>query len=144
MRIAPRRREELDINITPLIDVVFLLLIFFMVSTTFERESELGIELPETSATGEPTRKGYLEVSVDGKGRYYVDGRPLVNRQAATLIKAMRQRVKELGENPPVVVSADGNAPHQAVMTVMDAAQQIGLDRLRFATRIAPAESAAQ
>ena len=92
MRIAPRRREELDINITPLIDVVFLLLIFFMVSTTFERESELGIELPETSATSEPTRKGYLEVSVDGKGRYYVNGRPLVNTQAATLIKAMRER----------------------------------------------------
>ncbi len=144
MRIAPRRREELDINITPLIDVVFLLLIFFMVSTTFERESELGIELPETSAAGEPTRKGYLEVSVDSKGRYYVDGRPLVNTQAVTLVKAMRERAKELGENPPVVVSADGNAPHQAVMTVMDAAQQIGLDRLRFATRIAPAESAPQ
>ena len=56
----------------------------------------------------------------------------------------LREHVKELGENPPVVVSADGNAPHQAVMTVMDAAQQIGLDRLRFATRIAPAESAPQ
>ena len=141
MQISPRRREELDINITPLIDVVFLLLIFFMVSTTFDRESELGIELPETSATAEPTRKGYLEVSVDGKGRYYVDGRPLVNTQIATLVQAMQERVKELGDNPPVVVSADGKAPHQSVMAVMDAAQQIGLARLRFATRIAPAES---
>ena len=141
MRISPRRREELDINITPLIDVVFLLLIFFMVSTTFEHESELGIELPETSVTAEPTRQQILEVSVDGKGRFYVDGRPLVNTQIGTLIQAMQQRVKELGDNPPVVVSADGNAPHQSVMTVMDAAQQIGLARLRFATRITPSET---
>ena len=141
MRISPRRRDDLDINITPLIDVVFLLLIFFMVSTTFDRESELGIELPESSAAAEPTRKGFLEVSVDGKGRYYVDGRPLVNTQIGTLIQAMQQRVKELGENPPVVVSADGNAPYQAVMAVMDAAQQNVLTRLRFATRITPSES---
>lgn len=141
MRISPRRREESDINLTPLIDVVFLLLIFFMVSTTFDRESELGIELPETSINAEPTRKGVLEVSVDGKGRYYVDGRPLVNTQTATLVQAMQQRVKELGANPPMVVSADGNAPHQSVMAVMDAAQQIGLARLRFATRITPPES---
>jgi len=141
MRISPRRREEADINLTPLIDVVFLLLIFFMVSTTFDRESELGIELPEASVTAEPTRKGTLEVSVDGKGNYYVDGRPLVNTQVGTLVQAMQQRVKELGVNPPVVVNADGNAPHQAVMAVMDAAQQIGLARLRFATRITPAQS---
>jgi biopolymer transport protein ExbD len=141
VKIASRRREALDINITPLIDVVFLLLIFFMVSTTFERESELGIELPESTATAEPTRKGNLEVSVDAKGHYYVDGRPLVNTQLATLVQAMQKRVTELGTKPAVVVSADGNAPHQAVMAVMDAAQQVGLARLRFATRIAPAKS---
>ena len=141
MRISPRRREESDINITPLIDVVFLLLIFFMVSTTFDRKSELGIVLPETSVNAEPTRKGVLEVSVDGKGRYYVDGRPLVNTQTATLVLAMQQRVKALGENPPVVVSADGNAPHHSVMAVMDAAQQVGLSRLRFATRITQPQS---
>jgi biopolymer transport protein ExbD len=90
----------------------------------------------------EPTRKGILEVSVDGKGRYYVDSRPLVNTQTATLVQAMQQRMKELGEDPPVVVSADENSPHHSVMAVMDAAQQIGLARLRFATRITPQEPA--
>jgi biopolymer transport protein ExbD len=141
VKISPRRREPLDINITPLIDVVFLLLIFFMVSTTFERESELGIELPESTATAEPSREDNLEVSVDAKGRYYVDGRPLVNTQIATLVQAMKKRVSELGSKPAVVVSADENSPHKAVMAVMDAAQQVGLARLRFATRIAPATS---
>ena len=138
MRISPRRRESPDINLTALIDVVFLLLIFFMVSTTFQRESELGIELPEASATAEPTRKDYLEVSVDGKGRFYLDGRPLVNTQPGTLEQALRQAIQTRGgDAPAVVVSADGKAPHQSVMVVLDVAQRIGIARLRFATRIA-------
>ena len=141
MRLSPRRKESPDINLTPLIDVVFLLLIFFMVSTTFQRESELGIELPEASATADPTRKRYLEVSVDAKGRFYLDGRPLVNTRTATLVQALEAAAEELGGGPPVVVSADANTPHQAVMAVLDAAQRVGLTRLRFATRIARPEA---
>jgi biopolymer transport protein ExbD len=142
MRISRQRRESPEVNITPLIDVVFLLLIFFMVSTTFQRESELGIELPEASARADPTRADHLEVSVDAKGRYYLDGRPLVNTQTATLVQALRQRAAELGGDPPVVVSGDQGSPYQAVMAVLDAAQRVGLTRVRFATRIAPPEPA--
>ena len=142
MRIAHHRREGPDINLTPLIDVVFLLLIFFMVSTTFERESELGIELPEASADAEPTREGFLEVSVDNKGRFYVNGRPLVNTQTATLVQALREAAEARGGEPALVVSADGKAPHQSVMAVLDAAQRVGLARVRFATRIAGGDGA--
>ncbi len=141
MRIARRRREGPELNITPLIDVVFLLLIFFMVSTTFQRQSELAIELPEASAAADPTRKDFLEVSVDAKGRYYLDGRPLLNTQTATLVQALRQRAGELGGDPPVVVSGDRSSPYQSVMAVLDAAQRVGLTRVRFATQIAPAEA---
>ena len=141
MRISARRRDDAEVNLTPLIDVVFLLLIFFMVSTTFERESELGIELPEANATAEASHKAQLEVSIDRQGRYYVDGRPLINTQQATLLQAMRQRVKEIGADPPVLVTADGNASHQSVIAVMDAAQQLGLTRLRFPTQNVDTES---
>ena len=143
MRISPRRPEEPEVSLTALIDVVFLLLIFFMVSTTFQRETELGIELPEASATAEPTRKDYLEVSVDAKGRYYVDGRPLVNTQTETLVQALRERAEELGGDPPVVVTGDRNGPYQAIMAILDAAQRIGLSRVRFAAQLAPTESSA-
>jgi biopolymer transport protein ExbD len=142
VRISAKRKETPHVDLTPLIDVVFLLLIFFMVSTTFERESELAIELPEASARSDPTPEKHLDVSVDAKGRYYLDGRPLVNTQAATLLQALRQRAQELGGNPPVVVSADQASPYQAVMAVLDAAQRAGLARVRFATRIAAPQGA--
>lgn len=134
MRISRRHRESPDINLTALIDVVFLLLIFFMVSTTFQRESELGIELPKAQSEAQPTRTGHIDVGVDAKGRFYVGGKPLVNTRRETLAQALR---KERGDRaqPPVVVSADGNAPHQAVMLVLDVAQELRLVRLRFATR---------
>ena len=141
MRISPRRREGPEVNITPLIDVVFLLLIFFMVSTTFERETELGIELPEASAAADPTRKEFLELSVDAKGRYYLDGRPLVNTRIATLVQALRQRAAELGGDPPVVVSGDRASPYQAVMAILDATRQAGLTRVRFAAQLAEPEA---
>jgi biopolymer transport protein ExbD len=142
VRIVHHRRESPEINLTALIDVVFLLLIFFMVSTTFERESELGIELPEASADASPTREDFLEVSVDTKGRFYVDGRALVNTQVATLVQALQRAAEGRGGDPVLVVSADGNAPHQAVMSVLDAAQRAGLARVRFATRIAGEDDA--
>ncbi len=136
MRISRDRKDAPDINLTPLIDVVFLLLIFFMVSTTFQRESELGIELPEASTKADPTRKGHVEVSVDAKGRYYVNGRALVNTQRGTLAKALKGAADALEKRPPVVISADENAPHRSVMMVLDVAQTLNLNRLRFATRL--------
>ena len=140
MRISRRNRAEPEINLTPLIDVVFLLLIFFMVSTTFQRESELGIELPQVDSEADPTRKDHIDVGVDTKGRFYVNGKPLVNTQRETLVQALRKEVGERSQ-PPVVISADGNAPHQSVMLILDVAQQLNLVRLRFAARLGEGKS---
>jgi biopolymer transport protein ExbD len=140
VRISRRHRESPDVNLTPLIDVVFLLLIFFMVSTTFERESELGIELPKADSKAEPTSKAHLDVGVDAKGHFFVNAKPLVNTQRETLLQAIRKEIGD-GQKPPVVVSADGNAPHQSVMLVLDVAQELNLVKLRFATRLGDAKA---
>ncbi len=91
MRLGRRRDEPPDITLTPLIDVVFLLLIFFMVSTTFSRHAQIEIELPEASTEVEEQEEPeVVEIAIDVKGRYYVNGRQLVNSQLVTLKQAMR------------------------------------------------------
>lgn len=137
MKLRHSPKESPDINLTPLIDVVFLLLIFFMVSTTFSRESELSIELPEASTRAEERPPESIEVAIDAQGRYYVNGRQLVNTQSATIRQALSKAAGE-GKTPPVIISADAKTPHQAVVQVMDAARQLGLVRLTFATRMVP------
>ncbi|NIR32117.1 MAG: biopolymer transporter ExbD [Gammaproteobacteria bacterium] len=140
MNLRPRREREPDINLTPLIDVVFLLLIFFMVSTTFERSSELAIELPE--ATTEPAQQEpeAIEVAIDASGRYYVNGTELINTQLSSVKQAL-SRAAGGRDDPPIVISADGRSPHQAVVTVMDAARQLGLVHLTFSTRVTEDDS---
>lgn len=133
MNLRPHRREPPDINLTPLIDVVFLLLIFFMVSTTFKEDARLRIELPE--AQGEPMtveEPRVLALTIDRAGRFYVDDRMVVDTKPETLKKAI---AGTLGEETdlPVVVKADAQTPHQAVMTAMDVASQLGLTRFSFA-----------
>jgi len=135
VKLRAGRREEPDVNLTPLIDVVFLLLIFFMVSTTFDKSSELSIELPEATATQPPEHDRSITVAIDAQGRYYVDGRRLVNEKAETLVRALK-RVAGGRSTVPVVIDADARTPHQAVVTVMDAARELGLLHLRFATRL--------
>ena len=134
MRLGRRRDEPPDITLTPLIDVVFLLLIFFMVSTTFSRHAQIEIELPEASTeTEEQEEPDLIEIAIDVKGRYYVDGRQLINTQLLTLKQAMR-KAAGTRESPPIVISADANTPHQSVVTAMDAARQLGFTHLSFAT----------
>ena len=142
MNLRTTKQEIPDINITPLIDVVFLLLIFFMVSTTFQRDSELSIELPEASAKAEPIQDQSIEIAIDRQGRYYVNGQRLVNTQASSLKEAIL-RAANSRESPPLIISADAETPHQAVVTVMDAARQLGFLRLTFATRLTQEESGA-
>ena len=129
-----RRIDDLQINLTPLIDVVFLLLIFFMVSTTFNRESEITIDLPE--ASGEPlkTDKFVVEISIDGQGRYFINQQRVIDTQASTLKRALRLVIKNKSELQ-LIISADKNTPHQAVITAMDTARQLGLYHLTFATK---------
>jgi biopolymer transport protein ExbD len=137
MNLRPAPRESADINLTPLIDVVFLLLIFFMVSTTFDRDSELSIELPAAAAEVKKRRPDAIEVAIDVQGRFYVNGRPLLNTQSKTLRQALRSAAGE-SESPPIIISADAKTPHQAVVRIMDAARELGFVRLTFATRLVP------
>lgn len=136
MNLRRFRRDSVDVNLTPLIDVVFLLLIFFMVSTTFDRSAELAIELPEASEGEAATPSEAIDVAIDSQGRYFVNGQILVNTQLVTLKTAMSELIKD-SEPPPVVINADSNTPHQAVIVVMDAARQLGLAKVRFTTRAA-------
>ena len=133
MNLSSSQKETLDVNITPLIDVVFLLLIFFMVSTTFERESEIEIMLPQASADAKVTDDFSLQVTVDAEGTFYVNGKRVINTKLATLMKAM-QEVAGDRKDPPIILSADAQTPHQSVVTVMDAAARLGFVHLNFAT----------
>ncbi len=137
MNLRPVPREPTDINLTPLIDVVFLLLIFFMVSTTFDRDSELSIELPAAAAEVQKRQPDAIEVAIDVQGRFYVNGRPLLNTQSKSLRQALRNAAGE-SESPPIIISADAKTPHQAVVQIMDAARELGFVRLTFATRLIP------
>ena len=128
-----RGRHEANVELTPLIDVVFLLLIFFMVSTTFQRETELSVQLPEATAPERDEQEQPIEIVINRRGEYFIDGRELVNNQLSTLIAALA-RLTSGRKNTPLVIRADSRTPHQAVVTVMDAARQLGLLRLSIAT----------
>lgn len=133
MNLKPKRNDELELNLTPLIDVVFLLLIFFMVSTTFEKTARLKVDLPQASAEAEQQPAEKIILGIDVQGRYYINDRQLVNTQLKTLKLALS---KVAGDNRdmPVVLRADAKTPHQAVVTAMDAASQVGLTRLSIST----------
>lgn len=133
MNLRPLRREEPEVNLTALIDVVFLLLIFFMVSTTFQRESELKIELPEASGEVVEAPVEALEIIIDAQGRYFLKGEQVLNEELPTLRRAIEKALGEQKE-PPVIIRADARTPHQAVVRAMDAASQLGLFRISLAT----------
>lgn len=135
MNFRPRPEEEVDVNLTPLIDVVFLLLIFFMVSTTFIRESEIELTLPEASEEVRENPLDTIDIAIDSKGRFFVNGNALINTQLETIRQALND-VRPADAEPVVIISADANATHQAVVTVMDAARQVGMTRITFPTKI--------
>lgn len=131
--------DELELNLTPLIDVVFLLLIFFMVSTTFNKQSEISIELPEASGQPLKTDKFVIEIEIDNQGRYFVNQQRVKDNKVTTLKRAIRlTQGKE--KSPQLIISSDRNTPYQSVITAMDAARQLGLVNLTFATKQAVEE----
>ena len=135
MKLRRQKRQQDGINITPLIDVVFLLLIFFMVSTTFTRETRLSVELPD--ASGEPADNKppkQIEIVIDKDGAYAINGNMLVNRKVDTIMTALNQ-LPDTDKSMPIVITADKEAPHGAVITVMDAAGRVGFEKLSFATQ---------
>ena len=141
MKFSDRQEEETIINLTPLIDVVFLLLIFFMVSTTFSKESELRIQLPESSE--EPNREQkaqVVEIEIDADGVYAVRGpdeegaRQLLNTSRETLRRALLSASK--GQTDIVtMIRADRRTPHESVIRAMDISRRLGLTNITFATQ---------
>jgi biopolymer transport protein ExbD len=136
MNLRPRRREDPELNLVPMIDVVLVLLIFFMIATSLRRESALELRLPEASGLPMPGDATTLDVSIDAEGRYAVNGQALDPANAATL----KARLTTLagGRALPLTLRADGRTPHQAVVTVLDVAGQLGLQQLTIATVNAP------
>ncbi len=159
MNLRPQHRDAPDINLTPLIDVVFLLLIFFMVSTTFDEDAQLPLELPEADGEAPAAEESrFLEVVVDVSGRFYVDGREVLGTDTNTLVRALDEAVAEAAgraatdaaedaaagtggrgarvldaRDRPVLIKADAKTSHQAVMTLLDALGQLGMHRVAFA-----------
>jgi len=133
MNLQPGGEDEPEVNLTPLIDVVFLLLIFFMVSTTFEQQSRIQIELPEATATAAETENETLEIVIDAQGRYFIGERQVVNSEVKTLKSAISKAV-DGRESLTVIIRSDASTPYQAVITALDATSQLGLTQISLAT----------
>ena len=141
MKFSRSFQEEVTINLTPLIDIVFLLLIFFMVSTTFSKESQLRIRLPDASPDSEvEQRPSRLVVAITKSGDYSIrgpnesTGHHLLSRERSVLAEAMAKGAQGTDELV-VVIRADRKTPHEAVVRVVDVARKLGLVRITFATQ---------
>lgn len=135
MKFRRKPRENVEINLASLIDVVFILLLFFVVTTTFTRETQLKVDLPEAvnGTPPETVEPKQLEVLIDVDGSYSLNGQELISSDLDSLMRALQK--ESGGDNGlPLVISADGKTPHQAVITAMDAAGKLGFSHLRITT----------
>jgi biopolymer transport protein ExbD len=145
MNFSRRKRPPLEITLTPMIDVVFLLLIFFMVTTTFNQQAEIKINLPEARGEESDAVKKMILLTIDAEGTYFIsgdDGLPhqLINQNNDTLRRALIQAAGN-SRKIPFIISADGKTPHQAVITALDIASGLGFVRITFATKSVPGGS---
>jgi biopolymer transport protein ExbD len=135
MKFKPRRSEEPEINVVSLIDVVLLLVVFFMLSSNFTAEGRLRIRLPQASTQTQqrPADEG-LVVTVSASGSYLVNARELVNSSADTLRSAILKTVGDSSRSAAVTIRADGRASHQSVVTAMDVLGRLGFTQMNVAT----------
>jgi len=135
MNFKVTREEEPQLNLTPLIDVVFLLLIFFMVSTTFDKQAEISIDLPEADGKPVKVQKVFkIEIAIDGQGHYFINQRRLKDDTLKTLKRAI-EITRADNKKVQVIISSDKSTPYQAFITAMDAAKQLGLEHINLATK---------
>ena len=134
MKLSVRPKAQPEVNLTSLIDVVLLLLIFFMVSTSFVKQSQIRISLPqsESSAVVEETPE-VIDILITETGKYFVNGRELINSRPETIRNAL-QKISAGDNNLPLTISADANAKHQYVVTAMDVAGRLGFSKINIAT----------
>jgi biopolymer transport protein ExbD len=134
MKLNLRPKAEPEVNMTSLIDVVLLLLVFFMVSTSFVKQSQISIRLPEadSSAIVEEVAE-QLDIMITEQGTFLVNGRELINNRPETIRNAL-QKISAGNTRMPLTISADGNTPHQYVVTAMDVAGKLGFVKINIAT----------
>jgi biopolymer transport protein ExbD len=129
-----RVRDDPEINFIPLIDVLLVILIFLMVTTTYQRVAELQITLPEADAEAAKQRPKEVNVGIDAQGRYVIDKNVFTYTTIAALGDMLRKAAGD-AKDPVVIINADANATHQSVIHVMEAARQVGLVHITFATQ---------
>ena len=137
MRFRHGHREEPEINFIPLIDVLLVILIFLMVTTTYQRVAELQITLPEADAEQMKQRPKEINVGIDTQGRYLINKTVFTFTTPAALADALKQAAGD-SKDPVVIINADANATHQSVIHVMEAARMAGLIHITFATQTPP------
>ncbi|MCF6204181.1 MAG: biopolymer transporter ExbD [Methylococcaceae bacterium] len=142
MNFSSKKRTPIEVSLTPMIDVVFLLLIFFMVTTTFDQQSAIKINLPEANGESSKHEKKYIMLTINAEGTYFISddeglSHQLINQKTETLKRAL---IKAAGKSRaiPFVISADGKTPHQSVVTAIDIAAALGFARVTFATKAIP------
>jgi len=134
VKFKRQRSQHVAMDLTPLIDVVFLLLIFFMVSTTFTRESHLQVELPQASGNpAPPAEVEQIDVVISADGQYLLNDKPLVNNRRETLERGIRELV-DADTSLPFIITADARTPHEFVVRAMDAAGRLGFAKLSITT----------
>jgi biopolymer transport protein ExbD len=134
MQLRASKTEDPEISLTGLIDVVFLLLIFFMVSTTFEHQAVLKVDLPEAKNVSAPEDQPIsFELVIDPDGQFYLNDRQLVDGKRATIVAAFIEAAGE-DRTTPIILRADAQTPHHFVVTAMDVTAQLGFTRLSIAT----------
>ena len=131
-----RIRDDPEINFIPLIDVLLVILIFLMVTTTYQRFAELQITLPEADANPSKERPREISVGIDAQGRYVIDKTVFTWTNAAALADELRRSAGD-AKDPVIIISADASATHQSVVNVMEAARMAGLVHITFATQSA-------
>ncbi|MDH4031990.1 MAG: biopolymer transporter ExbD [Chromatiales bacterium] len=133
MNLRGHSKEEPEVNLTSLIDVVLLLLIFFMITTSFVRETEIRLRLPEAETAPPASVEEALEITITTDGDYLVNGRQVINRRPVTLRRAMANVAGDRRDQT-VVIRADARASHQSVVTAMDVAGRLGFMNINIAT----------
>ena len=143
MKLQSRSREEPEINVISLVDVLLVLVLFLMVSTTFMRETKISLQLPQAAVEVAAAPNDKLEIMITQGGSYLVNGRELINDERRTLRAAIERLVGER-RDLPVFIRADAAATHQSVVTAMDVAGQLGFVKLNIATVTPPDAPQAQ
>ena len=134
MNLSPQKPEDPDVNLTPMIDVVFLLLLFFMVSTSFIRESSLKVDLPEATGEALVEQEVSIDIIINTNGDFIINDVTLLDTSREN-IAAVLKKIAGDNDDPHIIISADADTEYQNIVTAMDTAQQLGYTRLTLATR---------